>query len=65
VLAEYPEIAFAAATTGPTNLYASVMCANQRELYQYLSTRVAELPAITHVEMAPVIRTVKRAANQT
>jgi len=49
-LAGHPEIAFAAATTGPTNLYASVVCANQRQLYRYLTTRVAMLPAITHVE---------------
>ncbi|MFR0359279.1 Lrp/AsnC family transcriptional regulator [Streptomyces sediminimaris] len=63
-LAGHPEIAFAAATTGPTNLYASVVCANQRELYRYLTTRVAALPAITHLETAPVIRTVKQAANQ-
>ena len=60
-LAEHPEIAFAAATTGPTNLYASVVCASQRELY--LTTQVAALPAITHVETAPVIKTVKQAAN--
>ncbi|MFD7020842.1 Lrp/AsnC family transcriptional regulator [Streptomyces sp. NPDC059928] len=61
-LAGHPEIAFAAATTGPTNLYASVVCANQRELYRYLTTRVAALPAVTHLETAPVIRTVKMAA---
>ncbi|QKV74608.1 Lrp/AsnC family transcriptional regulator [Amycolatopsis sp. Hca4] len=64
-LAGHQEIAFAAATTGPTNLYASVVCANQRELYRYLTTRVAALPSITHVETAPVIKTVKRAANST
>ncbi|NBH11420.1 Lrp/AsnC family transcriptional regulator [Amycolatopsis sp. SID8362] len=63
-LAAHPEIAFAAATTGPTNLYATVVCANQRELYRYLTTRVATLPAITHMETAPVIRTVKRAASR-
>ncbi|AEW99877.1 Lrp/AsnC family transcriptional regulator [Streptantibioticus cattleyicolor] len=63
-LAGHPEIAFAAATTGPTNLYASVVCADQRELYRYLTTRVAALPAITHLETAPVIRTVKQAANR-
>ncbi len=62
-LAEHPEIAFAAATTGPTNLCASAVCANQRELYRYLTTRVAALPSITHVETATMIRTVKRAAN--
>ncbi|WP_091514958.1 MULTISPECIES: Lrp/AsnC family transcriptional regulator [Amycolatopsis] len=63
-LAGHPEIAFAAATTGPTNLYASVLCASQEELYRYLTTRVAALPAITHVETAPVIRTVKQAATR-
>ncbi|MFB9688818.1 Lrp/AsnC family transcriptional regulator [Amycolatopsis plumensis] len=63
-LAGHPEIAFAAATTGPTNLYASVACADQRELYRYLTTRVAALPAITHIETAPVIKTVKRAATR-
>ncbi|MBO2450106.1 Lrp/AsnC ligand binding domain-containing protein [Actinomadura barringtoniae] len=57
--------AVAAATTGTTNLYATVVCASQRDLYQYLTTRVAKLPAITHVETAPVIRTLKQAANQT
>jgi len=62
-LAGHPEIAFAGATTGPSNLFASVMCADQRELYGYLTTRVAALPGITHVETAPVIRTVKRAGN--
>ncbi|MEV6670464.1 Lrp/AsnC family transcriptional regulator [Streptomyces sp. NPDC051162] len=64
-LAGHPEIAFAAATTGPTNLYASVVCADQRELYRYLTTRIAALPAITHLETAPVIKTVKQAANRT
>ncbi|MFE9429227.1 Lrp/AsnC family transcriptional regulator [Kitasatospora sp. NPDC006697] len=63
-LAAHPEIAFAAATTGTTNLYASVVCSDQRALYRYLTTRVAALPAITHIETAPVIRTVKQAANR-
>ncbi|MFB7502947.1 Lrp/AsnC family transcriptional regulator [Streptomyces broussonetiae] len=64
-LAGHPEIALAAATTGPANLYASVVCTDQREPYRYLTTRIAALPAITHLETAPVIRTVKKAANQT
>ncbi len=62
-LAGHPEIAFAAATTGPTNLTATVACVNHRDLYHYLTTKVAALPAITHIETAPVIRTVKRAAS--
>ncbi|WP_326948854.1 Lrp/AsnC family transcriptional regulator [Amycolatopsis sp. NBC_01307] len=63
-LAGHPEVAFAAATTGPSNLYATVVCPDQRALYRYLTTRVAALPAITHIETAPVIRTVKQTANQ-
>jgi DNA-binding Lrp family transcriptional regulator len=63
-LAGHPEIAFAAATTGPSNLCASVVCTDQRALYRYLTTRVAALPAITQVETAPVIRTVKRVATR-
>ncbi|MFI6166200.1 Lrp/AsnC family transcriptional regulator [Nocardia sp. NPDC051052] len=63
-MARHPEIAFAAATTGPTNLYATAICADQRELYRYLTTRVASLPGIHHMETAPVVRTVKQAANQ-
>ncbi|GAA3559163.1 Lrp/AsnC family transcriptional regulator [Amycolatopsis ultiminotia] len=63
-LAGHPEIAYAAATTGPTNLYATAVCANQQALYQYLTNRVAALPAVRHLETAPVIRTVKQAANE-
>ncbi|MFF2082089.1 Lrp/AsnC family transcriptional regulator [Kitasatospora sp. NPDC058162] len=63
-LAGHPEVAFACATTGPTNLYATVVCPDQRALYRYLTTRVAALPAVTHVETAPSIRTVKQAANR-
>ncbi|MET9267207.1 AsnC family transcriptional regulator [Amycolatopsis sp. NPDC004079] len=63
-LAAHPEVAFAAATTGPTNLYATAVCASQHELYRYLTTSVAALPAVTHVETAPVIKTVKRVANR-
>ncbi|MFG1606620.1 Lrp/AsnC family transcriptional regulator [Actinoplanes sp. NPDC049265] len=63
-LAAHPEIAFAAATTGPSNLIGSVVCADQRELYRYMTTRVAALPGITRVETAPVIRTVKQAGNR-
>ncbi|ATE54569.1 Lrp/AsnC family transcriptional regulator [Actinosynnema pretiosum] len=59
-LARHPEIAFAAATTGPANLCATAVCADQRALYRYLTTGVAALPAVAHVETAPVIKTVKQ-----
>jgi DNA-binding Lrp family transcriptional regulator len=60
-LAGHPEVAFAAATTGPTNLLVAVTCRNTHHLYRYLTERVGALEGVRHVETAPVIRTVKRA----
>ncbi|MDT0461342.1 Lrp/AsnC family transcriptional regulator, partial [Streptomyces sp. DSM 41527] len=55
-LAEHPEVAFAGATTGPNNLFASVLCRDVRALYTYLTTRVAALPGVRTMESAPRIR---------
>ncbi|MER6514915.1 Lrp/AsnC family transcriptional regulator [Nonomuraea sp. NPDC001636] len=60
-LAEHPEIAFAGATTGPTNLAASVVCRDDTAFYRYLTDSLGALPAIRHIETAPIIRTIKRA----
>ena len=62
-LAEHPEVAFAAATTGPANLHATVVCSDANALYTYLTTRIAALPAIQRVETLPIIRTVKGPGN--
>ncbi len=59
-LSSHEEVAFAAATTGPTNLLASVACRHTRHLFQYLNTRLQSLPAIQSLETAPMIRTLKR-----
>jgi DNA-binding Lrp family transcriptional regulator len=59
-LAAHPEIPFAAATTGPTNLLASAVFRDTQHLYEYLTTQLAGLPGVTSVQTAPVIRTVKR-----
>jgi DNA-binding Lrp family transcriptional regulator len=59
-LAEHREVVFAAATTGSTNLAVQVVCRNSRDLYRYLTERVAALPAITHVETAPIVQNIKR-----
>ncbi|MDP9868901.1 MULTISPECIES: Lrp/AsnC family transcriptional regulator [Streptosporangium] len=59
-LAGHPEVVFAAATTGPTNLAVQVVCRNSRELYRYLTERVAALKSIGHVETAPIVQNVKR-----
>jgi DNA-binding Lrp family transcriptional regulator len=61
VLAAHPEVPFAAATTGPTNLAASAVFRDTNQLYSYLTTRLADLPGLQSVDSAPVIRTVKKA----
>ncbi|MFJ4654410.1 Lrp/AsnC family transcriptional regulator [Nocardia sp. NPDC088792] len=58
-LASHPEVPFVAATTGSTNLYASVLSPNPAALFTYLTTKVAALPAIQVMETAPVIQTLK------
>ncbi|MFI7274415.1 Lrp/AsnC family transcriptional regulator [Streptomyces sp. NPDC049879] len=58
-LAAHPEVAYAAATTGPTNLFASVLCPDMAALYRYLTTRVAALSGVERVETLPLVRTFK------
>ncbi len=58
-LARHSVTAYVAATTGATNLYASVVAPTNEALYRYLTTDVAALPGVQHLETAPVIRTVK------
>jgi DNA-binding Lrp family transcriptional regulator len=59
-LAGHPETAYVAATTGASNLYASVVCADTAALYTYLTTRIAALTGIERVETVPIVRSVKR-----
>jgi DNA-binding Lrp family transcriptional regulator len=64
-VAAHPEVAFCAATTGPTNLLISVVCRDNRDLYRYLTERLGVLPLIGEIQTAPVIQVVKRAGRQT
>jgi DNA-binding Lrp family transcriptional regulator len=59
-IAAHPEIPFAGATTGATNLAASAVFRDTRDLYAYLTTRLADLPGLQSVESAPIIGTFKR-----
>jgi len=59
-MAAHPEIPFAAATTGPTNLVASAVFRDPQHLYEYLTGELAELPGVSSVQTAPIIRTLKR-----
>jgi DNA-binding Lrp family transcriptional regulator len=59
-LAGHPEQALVAATTGRTNLLANVLAPTPEALHRYLTGRLA-IDAITAVETAPVLRTLKTA----
>jgi DNA-binding Lrp family transcriptional regulator len=61
LLADQPEVPFAAAITGTANLLASVVCRTAEDLYAFITTKVRLLDGLTMVETSPVIRTVKQA----
>ncbi|MDO8213614.1 AsnC family transcriptional regulator [Conexibacter sp. CPCC 206217] len=56
----HPEIAFAAAVTGPAPLVALVRCRDTDHLYRYLTERIGALPQISSVETSPILRRVKQ-----
>jgi DNA-binding Lrp family transcriptional regulator len=57
-LAQHPEVAFACATTGETNLHAVLICKDLHSLYSYLTTRIAAL-GVRQVETSPIMRSLK------
>lgn len=59
-LAAHPEVAFAAATTGPTNLLVFAACRDVDSLYDFLERGIGDLAGIRQLESAPVIRNSKR-----
>jgi len=62
-LAGFPEVAYAAATTGPASLAACVVCRDEPELYDFLTEKVGGLPAIERIETSPIVRTIKQASS--
>lgn len=58
-LAGHSQIAYAAATTGPANVAAAVICRDLGDLYEYIATDIGALDGVTSVETAPVVRRVK------
>ena len=59
-IAAHPEVPFAAATTGPTNLAVSAVFRDTHQLYAYLTTRLADVPGLQSAETAPIIGTWKK-----
>jgi DNA-binding Lrp family transcriptional regulator len=59
-LAGHDEVVFAAATTGSTNLVATVVCTDMAAFYRYLTERISGLDGVDRVESAPLLRHVKQ-----
>jgi DNA-binding Lrp family transcriptional regulator len=59
-VAVHPEVLFAAATTGRSNLTVSALFRDPSELYSYISGRIGGLDGVRAVETAPVLRLVKQ-----
>ncbi|GAA4533794.1 Lrp/AsnC family transcriptional regulator [Amycolatopsis samaneae] len=60
VMSGHPEVGYVAATTGPTNLIAMLVCRDADALYEYLTTTLGAMPEVRTVETSPLIRNVKR-----
>ncbi|WP_433220037.1 Lrp/AsnC family transcriptional regulator [Dactylosporangium sp. CS-047395] len=60
-LATHPQIAHAAAITGPANINATVICRDLDELYDYLAEGVGALAGVTGAETSPIVRRLKGA----
>ena len=57
----HPQVAFAAAVSGPSNLIASVTCRDLDELYRFATTGVGAIAGVQAMEISPVVRHVKQA----
>jgi DNA-binding Lrp family transcriptional regulator len=59
-LGRFPQVSYAAATSGPFNLAACAVCRDDAELYEFLTDGIGSLPDVDRIETSPVIRTVKQ-----
>jgi DNA-binding Lrp family transcriptional regulator len=56
----HEEIVFAAATTGPTNVQALVVCRDMPQFYRYLTEKLGPLDGVERIESEPLLRNVKQ-----
>ncbi|MGC4959980.1 Lrp/AsnC family transcriptional regulator [Gordonia sp. DT101] len=62
-LAEHPDVPFAAAVTGASNMIASVAAVDVPGLYDFVVTVLADLDGVTGYELAPMTRRIKHAGS--
>jgi len=60
VMARMPEVAFAAAVSGPHNLHAVVHSRDLDELFEFTTDRVGALPGVETLEISPTLWQVKQ-----
>lgn len=60
-LARYDEVPFAAAISGRSNLVAIINCADAYGLHEFVTSKLAQIGAVTEYELSPVLRRVKQA----
>jgi DNA-binding Lrp family transcriptional regulator len=60
-LAGMPEVGFAAAMSGRTNLHAVAHCRDLDELFEFTSDRVGTLPGVQGTEVSPIHQQIKQA----
>jgi DNA-binding Lrp family transcriptional regulator len=60
-LARQPEIAFAAAVSGPDNIHAVAHCRDLDELFEFTTDRIGSLPGVQSLEVSPLLHHVKQA----
>ncbi|NEB78752.1 Lrp/AsnC family transcriptional regulator [Streptomyces sp. SID14478] len=63
-LAAHDEVAFAAATAGPSNIVVTVLARDTADLYAYVSGKLGRLEGVEHVETAPFMHRVKQLTYQ-
>ncbi|MFI6020549.1 Lrp/AsnC family transcriptional regulator [Streptomyces sp. NPDC051287] len=63
-LAGHEEVAFAAATAGPSHLVVTAVLRDTAHLYAYLSGPLGRLEGVQHVEATPFLRQVKQLTYQ-
>lgn len=60
-LAQEPEIAFAAAVSGPYNIHAVAHCRDLDELFEFTSDRIGSLSGLQSMEVSPLLQQIKQA----
>ncbi|MET7572138.1 Lrp/AsnC ligand binding domain-containing protein [Streptomyces sp. NPDC005492] len=63
-LSSHPETTFAAAVTGSASLPVTVTCRSMDDLYAYVTGNVGSLPAVTQVDVVPVLHRLKQAGTR-